>query len=110
MLIRKSGDAQTVRFRAFREIGPIHVRSNVRMTDLLERRSKLSMLFSDLQRPRRPIRRIKLIAGKSVVEREHVTALQFRREMVDPIERREIDFSFVTGGTRGQFCQMGLQR
>src|SRR5713101_2297890 len=110
MLISESGDAQTVRFRAFREISPIDVRSNVRMTDLLERRRKLPMLFADLERPGRPIRRIKFIAGKSVVEREHMTALQFRREIVDPIKRRQIDFSFVTGGTRGQLFYECLQR
>ena len=54
------------------------------------------MLGTDLQRPRGPLRRVKLITGMAVINREHVTAFELPRHIVDPIERGEVYFGLVT--------------
>ena len=69
----------------------------------------MSMLRPHLQRPMGPMGRIRLPASEAVIDHEHKPALQLRREIVDPIERREIDLCFVAGRPHRQICQPRLR-
>src|SRR6266568_4023834 len=64
------------------------------------------MFRTNLQGSPRPMRRVKLITRITVVGYDNVTARELARDIVDPIERREIDFGLIRRGTSGQFLQM----
>src|SRR2546423_10825392 len=81
MLVGESGDVQPVCFRALGDVGPIDVRGNVSFTDLLERRTEMSMLRPHLDDF------AEFISRKSIVDREDKPALQLGRNVIDPIER-----------------------
>ena len=84
MLIGKSRDAQVTFLGRLRDIGPIDMRSNVGLSDFVERRIEKPMMRANLNRL------AKFGSGKSVIDRQNKSALQFRRDGVDPIELRLI--------------------
>src|SRR5260370_185926 len=68
------------------------------------------MLRADLQCPRRSMRCEKFVTGMAVINREHVTTIEFARYVVDPVECCEVYFGLVILGAHGQFLQMIAQR
>src|SRR5437868_14698689 len=68
------------------------------------------MLRADLQCPRGSMRSKKFVTRIAVINREHVTAIEFARYVVDPIECREVNFGLVIRRAHGQFLQMIAQR
>jgi hypothetical protein len=67
------------------------------------------MLRTDLQGSLGSMRCKKFVTVMAVINREHVTAIEFARCVVDPVGCREVYFGLVTGGPHGQFPQMLAQ-
>src|SRR5438045_3373261 len=89
MLIGKSGDAEPVRLRALDNALPVHRHRDIRVPDLFEWRIQMSMLGTDLNVS------LKFLAQKTVVDRNHITTLQVRRDLVDGLERCLIEHRFT---------------
>src|SRR2546428_13205717 len=64
------------------------------------------MLGTNLQRSPRSVWCVKFVTRITVVGYDNVTAHEFARDILDPIERREIDFRLITRRPSGQFLQM----
>src|SRR6476660_10469858 len=89
MLIGKSDDVQPVCLRTLDNACPIYRHRNVRLSDLFERGIQISMLGSDLNVS------LKVLFQRPVIDRNHITKLQVRRDLVDAIERRLIENRFI---------------
>src|SRR6266550_3258328 len=93
MLNGESRAAQTVFLCACRDAPPIHMRGDVRVANLLERRNKKAMFRANLQRLAEFIARI------SIIDHHDVTTLQLCRDVLDPIECSLIDRSALISGS-----------
>src|SRR5215510_13843767 len=82
---------QGVSLRALNNARPIHMHRDVRMPDLLEWRIKVSMSRADLNVS------LKFSGRTPVIDRDHIPALQVRRDVVDPVKRCLIRLRLVTG-------------
>src|SRR5260370_4158505 len=89
MLIGKSDDVQSICVRTLDNACPIYRHRNVRMSDLFERGIQISMLGSDLNVS------LKLLVQKPVIDGNHITTLQVRRDFIDAIERSLIGNRFI---------------
>src|ERR1044071_2161158 len=97
MLIGESGDTQPVCLRALNNARPIHLHRDVRVPNLLERRVKISMSRADLNVPQ------KFSARISVIDRDHISTLHVRCDIVDPVKRCLVKNPFIPrqpGGSR----------
>ena len=91
VLIGKSGDAQSVCLHALGNRRPIHVHRNISMPNLFERRIENSVLCTYLN--------VCLIFGvhPAVITYDNVPALQFRRDIIDPVQRGLIESLMISG-------------
>src|SRR6476659_8233210 len=81
ILIGKSGDAQSARLRTRHNALPMHRHSDVRVSDVFERRMEISMLGADSNASP------KILVGAAIIDGNHIATLQMRRDFVDPVER-----------------------
>ena len=79
MLIGEAFDFETARFRTLDNTRPFDMRGDIGVADLIEWRLQQTMLRADLQCPRRSMRREKFVMRIAVINREHVTAIEFAR-------------------------------
>src|ERR1700730_8968573 len=86
MLIGEATHAQSIFFRSFRDVGPIDMGGDVGLTDLFERRIEMSMFRAHLESL------VKIAPRKAIVDRENETALQFPRNVRNPIELRSVGY------------------
>src|SRR6266481_4863565 len=107
MLVGESGDAQPVCPRALDNARPIHLHRDIRLPDLFEWRIKISMLRAHLDLC------LKFVRQTSVIDRDNISALQFRCDVVNPFEGRLIESPSVCrqlGRLRQGFGAQGSSR
>src|SRR5437763_15690996 len=80
VLIGKSGNAQPVCLRTLDNAFPMHKHRDVRVPDLFEWRIQISMFSADLNVS------LKFLAQKTIVDRNHITTLQVRRDLIESLE------------------------
>src|SRR5207249_892896 len=85
-LVGGPGEGEAAPLRASGDARPIHVCGNVRVADPVEWRIKISMLRAHLNGC------LGFRLRFSVINRQDIAALQFRRYVLDPIQRGLIEF------------------
>src|SRR5438105_9111662 len=106
MLIGGAFNLQTARRGTLSNTCPVDMRGDVGMADLFKWRSEKTVLRPNLERSRRSVWCVKFVTRITVIDYDDVTARQFSRDILNPIECGEIYFSLVRRGTSGQFLQM----
>src|SRR6266481_7781779 len=91
MLIGESGDTQSVCLRTFDNASPMHRHRDVRLSDLFEWRIQISMSRPNLNGA------LEFLVQKPVIDRNHITTLQVRRDVVDGLKRSLIENRFING-------------
>src|SRR5262245_33591097 len=89
MLIGESGNTEPICLRAINNASPIHRYSNVRLSDSFEWGIQIPMARADLSVS------LKLLVQKTVIDRDHITTLQVRCDLVDRLERSLIEHRFI---------------
>src|SRR5262245_39767595 len=89
MLIGKSGDPQPVCLRALHNASPVHRHSDVRVSDVFERRIQISMSSADLNGSLKPF------VQRTVIDRNYITTPQVCRDLVNRLKRSLIERRFL---------------
>ena len=110
MLVSETGETQATLFTALEEARPFHVRGDVDLTDVLQRRWRVAVLRETGQSTARSVRCVVIIPRIAVIHRKHITASELGRKFFNPIESSDIYLSLIfTFWRRGDFCKLALQ-
>src|SRR5438552_7487972 len=110
MLVSETGETQATLFAALDEARPFHMRGDVDLTDVLQRRWRATVLRETGQGAARPVRRVVIIPRVAVIHREHITASELGRKFFDPIESSDIYLSLIFAcWRRRNFCKLVSQ-
>src|SRR5206468_2516863 len=85
---------------------PFNVRADVGVPDLFKWQSEKTMLRTNLQGSRRSMPCVKFVTRITVIGYDDVTARELARDILDPIERRGIDFGLIRRRPNRQFLQV----
>src|SRR6266480_2921130 len=106
MLIGEAFNLETACLGTLSNTCPRDVRGDVGVPDLFKRRSEETMLRANLQRSPRSVPCVKFVTRIPIIGYDDVTARKLARDILDPIERREIDFGLIRRGTSWQLSQV----